>query len=46
MKKLLIILFILIFNIIKSQVPCPNDNSFWIDLTPTGLGNTIINMWW
>lgn len=25
---------------ISAQVPCPNDNNFWLDLTPTGNGNT------
>lgn len=39
MKKLLLI-FILLSNIVYSQVPCPNDNTFWLDLTPTGPGNT------
>lgn len=39
MKKLLLI-FILLNNIVYSQVPCPNDNNLWLDLTPTGPGNT------
>lgn len=30
----------MIVNIGKAQVPCPNDNSFWLDLTPTGVGNS------
>lgn len=41
MKKLLTILIWLCLTIsISAQVPCPNDNSFWLDLTPTGVGNT------
>jgi hypothetical protein len=41
MKKLLTILTWLLMTIaISAQVPCPNDNNFWLDLTPTGNGNT------
>lgn len=39
MKKLLVIFALLSLGM-KAQVPCPNDNSFWLDLTPTGVGNT------
>lgn len=40
MKKILITFFLLINLVINAQVPCPNDNNFWLDLTPTGPGNT------
>lgn len=40
MKKILIFCFLLFSLILKTQVPCPNDNSFWLNLTPTGPGNT------
>lgn len=39
MKKI-VLLLILVSNFVMAQVPCPNDNSFWLDLTPTGVGNT------
>lgn len=39
MKKLTIF-FIFICQLLYSQVPCPDNNSFWLDLTPTGNGNT------
>jgi hypothetical protein len=42
MKRIIILLTYLIISSldIKSQVPCPNDNNFWLDLTPSGIGNT------
>lgn len=41
MKKILIILICLITSLVlNAQVPCPNDNGFWLDLTPTSQGNT------
>ena len=41
MKKV-ILFFITLFVtfVLRAQVPCPNDNTFWLDLTPTGVGNT------
>ena len=41
MKKILLILTF-VFSLIRleAQVSCPNDNSFWLDLTPSGVGNT------
>lgn len=41
MKRILLILTF-VFSLIRleAQVPCPNDNSFWLDLTPSGVGNT------
>lgn len=40
MKKIFLIITFLLTLTIKAQVPCPNDNNFWLDLTPTGVGNT------
>ena len=40
MKKIILFICLLISFILNAQVPCPNDNSFWLDLTPSGVGIT------
>lgn len=41
MRKIILILVVIFGTLsLTAQVPCPNDNSFWLDLTPTGVGNT------